>query len=124
MEAPSADTIKRLKEQHADRALHLVDLKDPGDDEMHFVVMTGPTDDEYKKFNDDTFDARDKSKNDAEKNEKLRFVAKNAVLRQAVWPDRDDVKELLFKHPGFVLSLAEKIHEHAGSSAEVRSKKL
>lgn len=124
MDAPSKEQIERLKAQFADRALHLVDVKDPGDDETYYVVMQGPTDDEYKKFADDTFDAKEKAKNEAEKSEKLRFVAKHAVLRQAVWPSRDEVKELLFKHPGFVPLLADKIHEHAGSSAEVRSKKL
>lgn len=124
MEEPNADEIKRLKEQHADRALHLVDLKDPGDEETHYVIMTGANADEYKKFTDDVFDARAKAKTDQERNEKLLFIGKNAVLRQAVWPPRDDVKELLYKHPGFVMLLAEKIHEHAGTSAEVRSKKL
>jgi hypothetical protein len=124
MDAPSEEQIKRLKETLTDRALHLVELKDPGDEEIYYLVMQGPTDDEYKRFIDDTFDARDKAKTEQDKNDKLRFIAKNAVLRQAVWPPRDDVKDLLFKHPGFVLLAAEKIHEHAGSSAEVRSKKL
>jgi len=124
MDAPSADTIKRLKDQHQDRQLHLVELKDADDDEVYFFIMSGPNDDEYKKFVDDTFDARDKAKNDVDKNERLRFVAKNAIMRQAVWPEREDVKALLFRRPGFVLALADKIHDHAGSSAEVRSKKL
>lgn len=124
MDEPSADVVKRLKEQHADRALHQVDLKDPGDEETYYVVMTGPNADEYKKFTDDVFEAREKSKSDQERAEKMSFAAKNGVLRQVVWPARDEVKDLLFRHPGFTMSLAEKIHDHAGSSAEVRSKKL
>lgn len=124
MEAPSASEIARLKESNPERALHQVDLKDDGDDEHYYVVMKGPTDDEYKIFVDDTFVARDKAKNDQDKNERLRLVATNAILRQAVWPSRDEVKDMLFKHPGFVDRIAEKIPDHAGSSAEVRSKKL
>jgi hypothetical protein len=124
MAEPSAEVIKRLKDQHADRQLHLVEIKDPNDEEGHHFVMTGANSDEYKKFTDDVFEAREKAKNDQERSEKLTFAAKNAVFRQTVWPPRDEVKELLHQHPGFVMSLAEKIHEHAGSSAEVRSKKL
>lgn len=124
MSEPSADVIKRLKEQHADRQLHLEEIKDPGDDESHYIVMTGANSDEYKKFTDDVFEAREKSKTDQERSEKLTFVVKNGILRQTVWPERDGIKDLLFQHPGFVMLLAEKIHEHAGTSAEVRSKKL
>lgn len=124
MDAPSADQIKRLKEQHSDRRLHLVELKKDGDDEMYYVVMKGPNDDEYKIFVDDTFAAREKAKNDVDKNEKLRVVATNAILRQAVWPERDELKKMLFDHPAFVDKIADEIPGHAGSSAEVRSKKL
>jgi len=124
MEAPTPAEIARLKEQHPERALHLVDLKDDGDDEHYFVVMKGPTEDEYKIFVDDTFVAREKAKNDQDKNERLTLVAHTAVVRQTIWPDREEVKSLLFRHPGFVSKLADKIPDHAGSSAEVRSKKL
>lgn len=124
MEAPSASEIAALKEKHPDRALHLIELKNEGDEETYYVVMKGPTDDEYKIFKDDTFTARDKAKNDQDKNEKLDLVAFNAVMRQGVWPERQEIKDLLFKHPGFKDRIADKIPEHAGTSAEVRSKKL
>lgn len=124
MEAPSAEQVSRLKEQHSDRALHQVELKDDGDDETYYVVLKGPTDDEYKIFVDDTFMAREKAKNESDKHERLMLVATNAIMRQAVWPARDEIKDLLFKHPGFVDRIANKIPDHAGSSAEVRSKKL
>lgn len=124
MDAPSADQIKRLKEQHADRALHLIELKNPGDDEIYYVVMKGPTDDEYKLFVDDTLGAGEKAKTNTEKNNLLKDIGEKAVLRQAVWPSRDEVKALLFIHPAFVDKLADEIPKHAGTSAEVRSKKL
>lgn len=123
MDAPSEEQIKRLKEQHPGYALHLVELQEPGDEEMFCVVMKGANEDEYRKFTDDVMLARE-AKTEAEKSEKMRFAGKQAVLRQAVWPDREAVKDLLFKHPQFVSHLGEKIHEHAGSTAEVRSKKL
>jgi hypothetical protein len=124
MEAPSSADIARLKEEHQDRALHLVELKSEGDEEKYYLVMKGPTEDEYKIFVDDTFIARDKAKNDQDKSERMRLVATNVIIRQAVWPARQEIKDLLFKHPGFVMQVADKVHEHAGSSAEVRSKKL
>jgi hypothetical protein len=123
MEAPTAEQIARLKQQHADRALHLVELQQPGEEEIYYVVMGGANEDEYKKFSDDVMLARESTK-ESERNEKMRFAGKNAVLRQAVWPDREAVKDLLFRNPTFVTHLAEKIHDHAGSTAEVRSKKL
>jgi hypothetical protein len=123
MAAPSDSEIEQLKEKHSDRALHLVEMQRPGDEEIVHLVMVGANHDEYKKFTDDIWTAR-KEKTEAEKNEKLDFIARQAILRQTVWPDRDEVKSIIFKNPGFVDNLAQKIHELAGSSAEVRSKKL
>lgn len=124
MEKPSEAQIKQLKEKYADRALHLVSAKDDGDPETYYVVLKGANEDEYRIFTDDVFAAREKSKNDADKNERMRIAGTNAIVRQCVWPERDELKKLLFDHPGFVGLFAEKIHDQVGSSAEVRSEKL
>jgi hypothetical protein len=124
MEEPSKELVDRLKAKLPDRQLHLVTIKNEGDDEEYHFIMTGANSDEYKLFIDQTFEAREKAKTTVERNEKLEEVALKAIQRQTVWPERDDLKALLFKMPGFVGKLADKITDHAGSSAEVRSKKL
>jgi hypothetical protein len=43
---------------------------------------------------------------------------------QIRWPDRDDVKALLGKFPAAVEKFADKLHETAGGTIELRSKKL
>lgn len=122
MEKPSEETIARLKQAHTDRALHLVEVQNPEDEEIFYFVMTGANSDEYKKFNDDVVAARDAK--EADRNDKARAAAKSAILRQTLWPDREQVRDILHRNPGFVSQIVDKIHEHAGSSAEVRSKKL
>lgn len=124
MEKPSEAQIKQLKEKYADRALHLVELKNEGDDEMYYVVMKGANDDEYKIFVDATFDAREKAKNDIDRNERMAQVERNTIVMLTVWPEREELKKMLFDHPGFADKIAHEIPKHAGSSAEVRSKKL
>jgi hypothetical protein len=123
MEAPSKDKIDQLKAKHPDRALHLVEFQNPGEEEITYFIMQGANYDEYKLYQDQIRTAND-AKSDLERSEKLMTAAKNAVMRQTVWPDRDEVKDILFRNPGFVEQAQKSIREHCGSSAEVRSKKL
>lgn len=123
MEKPSKETIERLKAQFADRSFHLVTLTKPGDEEEFLFVMMGANADEYKRYEDEITRAR-QAKTDEDRNDKLTFAMKQAVLRRIAWPEAEEAKALLHAHPGFVVNLAEKIHDHAGTTAKVRSEKL
>jgi DNA-binding NarL/FixJ family response regulator len=119
---PSAEVIARLKEKHPDRALHLVTMTHC--EQTHHFVMSGANHYEYKKFQDEVLEAGDKAKNSADKLEKLTLAIKTAALAQIRWPDRTEVDRVFMENPGLIPLFSDKINEHAGSSAEVRSKKL
>jgi hypothetical protein len=124
VEKPSQEVIDRIKAKFPSQSLHRVTLRLPGGDEEFCFVMVGPDADQYKTYSDEVTKARENAKSDLDRNERLAFAAKSAALRQTQWPEREELKTLLHAKPGFVHLLAEQIHEHAGSTAEVRSEKL
>lgn len=132
MGSPSPEKIKELKALYPERSLHQVDLVDTRVDadgkkqdvgELFTMVMTGPSSDEHKKFTDEMLDAKDK-KDEKERIAALRGAILRAVLGQTRWPAREEVQKFFEMHPEAVDDLSTTLREHAGSNAEVRSKKL
>lgn len=118
---PSKEAIEKLKSEHTDRSLLHVEI-DHEEVTYHFL-MTGPNDVEYKKFMTELLDAKDKAK-ESEQMDGVRDATKRAAMAQIRWPDRDAVKELFNRFPAMSSRFREKLHEAAGASSEVRSKKL
>lgn len=121
MNEPNKDTIDRLKAEHDERSLLHVEI-DHEEETYHFL-MTGPNDVEYKKFMTELLDAKDKSK-ESEQMDGIRSVVHRAALAQIRWPDRDTVTALFKRFPGMSSRFRDELHKAAGTSAEVRSKKL
>lgn len=123
MDAPSPEKVAELKVKFPERSLHQVEIDVCG--ETHYLVMTGPSSDEHKKFTDEMLDAQDKEEKDRKD-----FVASSrgailrAVLAQTRHPARDEVQRFFDFHPEALDTLPKKLREHAGANAEVRSKKL
>lgn len=123
---PSEEKIKELKAKHADRSLHLVTLKqddDEGGSESHAFVMTGPSRAEYLKFQEELEAAKSK-KTDTEKGTAVRDACERSALALIRWPERPVVAALFERYTAMPLSFAPKIHDMAGDSFEVRTKKL
>lgn len=118
---PSSEKIAELKSKFPDRELHSVDFVD-GSEVVSVVVMTGPNREEYKKFVADIQRAGESKP--ADKLEAIRFAIEQNALAQIRWPDRDDVKALFARVPAAVEKFADKLHETAGGTIELRSKKL
>lgn len=121
MDEPSAEVIKKLKEQFSDRSLQQVEFGEG--DEAFCFVMTGPNAVEYKKFVDETVDASD-AKSEKDKIEKVRAAAEKAAMAQIRWPDRDQVKQLFDRYPAMITKFVDVLQTAAGDSFEVRTKKL
>jgi hypothetical protein len=117
----SSEKIEELKAKFPDRELHRIELVD-GNEASHVLVMTGPNRDEYRKFVSDVQRASDSKP--ADKLEAIRFAIEQNALAQIRWPDRDDVKALFSSLPAMVEKFADKLHETAGGTIELRSKKL
>jgi hypothetical protein len=121
MNDPSKELIDSLKSNHADRSLLLVEIDHEG--ETYKFLMTGPSDVEYRKFVGEVLDAKNKDK-ESEQLEAVRMACSRAALAQIRWPERSEVEVLFKRFPAFPHKFREKLHDAAGSSAEVRSKKL
>lgn len=115
LKPPSQGDIDQVKSTHPLRSVHLVEVEDNG--ETHHFLVTGPVTEELNKFLKEIEEA----KNDQEK---LRKAGENASLAQIRWPDRAEVKQLFSLKPLLSTHIAAKLTDFAGSSAEVRSKKL
>lgn len=120
-ELPSQDVIDRLKSQHGDRALRLVELTN--EDTALAYVMTGPSRAEYQKYQEEISSALDK-KTDKEKADATRSATERAALAQIRWPDRPEAQARFEKFPAMVLKFVDILHDMAGDSLEVRSKKI
>jgi hypothetical protein len=118
---PSPEKINELKQKFPERSLHQVDITICG--ETHTLLMTGPSTVEYDKYTDEMLKAIE-LKDSAEKQRALRRAQLTHVLAETRWPDRDDVNRLFEHAPEAVDEMQKPCREHAGSSAEVRSKKL
>lgn len=118
---PSDNDIARAKAACPDRALRLVELTNE-DDELCFIV-SGPSKPEYQKFQEEAQSAVEK-KSDKERAEAARQAIERAALAQIKWPDRDAAQALFVRYPSIYLKFADLLHDMAGDSFEVRSKKL
>ncbi len=127
MNEPTQDVIDRLKAQHSTRSLHRVELatKAGSDTELDSVVlvMTGPSLAEYEKFLEDIERSR-MVKEGIERERALRVAVQNNALAQIRWPERAEALALFDQYPALALGLANQLHNTAGASFEVRSKKL
>lgn len=119
---PSKDQIESLKSKHSDRSLHQVEIVD-GED-VYFFVITGPNEEEFKKFNDEMMDAGEMKVAEKVKNDAIRQSAKRAALAQIRWPDRAEANRIFDMKPDFVMDFPKELRRAAGSNTEVRSKKL
>lgn len=126
---PSNEQISALKATFPDRSLHLVEavVKDESSsttDEVAVFVMTGPSRDEYKKFADEVFAAKDMKGSESDRIVATRGAIERAALAQIRWPARDVVQKLFEHKPAMVDGFADELHKAAGSNVELRSKKL
>jgi len=116
---PAKDTIEKVKVEHAERSVYHVEIDQDGDT-YHFL-MTGPSEPEYKKFRSEILAAKG---SETEQTDLIDEAIKKAALAQIRWPARDAVVAL-FKHfPAIHHSFRNEIHKAAGTTAEVRAKKL
>ncbi len=115
MNAPDESVISKLKVQHKDRALHLVEMTDG--EESLFFVLSGPNREEWRKYTREMTE----SERDVEK---MTAAIERAALAQIRWPDREEVKQLFDTKPGIVSNFGEELSKAAGSHVEVRTKKL
>ncbi len=123
---PNEQQIKDLKAKFSDRSLHLVTLKqddDEGASDSYAFVMTGPTRAEYIKFQEEVEAAKAK-KSETEKGVAVRDACERSALALIRWPDRPIVAALFERYTAMPLAFAQKIHDMAGDSFEVRAKKL
>lgn len=120
-ETPNEETIKRLKAANPDRAFRLVEMSNE-DGDIAFV-MTGPTRPEYTKYQEEISAGLEK-KTEKEKADALRAATERAALAQIRWPERAVAAAEFDKHPAMILKFADLIHDMAGDSLEVRSKKI
>lgn len=118
---PSKEEIDRLKAKFPDRSLRLVEMSD--DDEVFHFVMTGPNREEYRKFTDDMMTAKD-AKTEKDRIEQLGAAVERTALAMIRWPEREEVKQIFDNRPALSAEFSEQIHKAAGSSFEVRTKKL
>lgn len=121
MTDPTKELIDSLKATHSDRSLLLIEIDHEG--ETYKFLMTGPSDVEYRKFVGEVLDAKNKDK-ESEQLEAVRTACSRAALAQIRWPERSEVEALFKRFPAFPHRFREELHNAAGSSAEVRSKKL
>lgn len=122
---PTAEQIKALKELHADRSLHLVEFVDKsGDDgeDVYFFVMTGTNRVEYKKYTDDVITAD--AKGGTARVDSIRTAIENTAKAMIRHPIRAEVERIINLKPAALELFAEEIQKQAGSTVEVRSKKL
>lgn len=118
---PSQDAIDRIKAQSQDRALRLVEFTNE-DAELAFV-MTGPSRVEYQKYQEEVAAAIDK-KGEKEKADAVRSATERAALAQIRWPERSEAQARFERFPAMVLKFVDVLHDMAGDSLEVRSKKI
>ena len=127
MNEPSQEVIDRLKAQFSTRSLHRVEFSTAAGESTELdpvvLIMTGPSVVEYEKFLED-IDRASKVKDDLDKGKAYRTVVQNNALAQIKWPDRDEAIALFAQYPAISLNLAQQLHNTAGASFEVRSKKL
>lgn len=118
---PTPEKIAELKEKYNDRELQMIEAID-GDEVRHVFIMTGPNREEYRKYIEDIRRASDAKAED--KTMALRSAIENGALAQIRWPDRDTTKEIFQARPAMVDGFAERLHQAAGGSVELRAKKL
>lgn len=124
---PTQQQIAQIKAQFPTRSLHRIelspDLKEGVELDTLVFVMTGPNVGEYEKYVEDVHKANAIT-DPLDRTRALRSAVQRNALAQIRWPDRDRVMDLFANYPAMSMSFAGLLHSTAGSSYEVRSKKL